>query len=72
MSEMIVYQVRSIDAFGNAKVVHAYATQDEANDAIATMRSRTGKRYTSVPVPNQPDQYWGINIRPTPLPPKKK
>ena len=64
MNEVIVYQVRSVDAYGKQNVIHAYETEEEAATAIAMMRSRTGKRYISVPVPNQPDQHWGINFPP--------
>jgi putative exporter of polyketide antibiotics len=76
MNETIVYQVRSIDIYNNQTVVHAYETEAEAQAAIATMRKRTGKRYMYVPVPNQPDQYWGINfpepVQPPPMMKKKK
>ena len=68
MNETIVYQVRSIDIYSNETVIHAYSTEAEAQAAIDTMRKRTGKRYMYVPVPNQPDQYWGINF-PEPIAP---
>jgi hypothetical protein len=61
MSEVIVYQVRSVDAHGNTRTIHAYETEQKAKDAIATMKSSTGRRYIYVPVPNDPNQYWGIN-----------
>lgn len=64
MSEVIVYQVRSVDSQGNENVIHAYETADDAKAAIEMMRKRVPKRYIVVPVPNQPDAYWGINFRP--------
>lgn len=75
MSEPIVYQVRSVDAHGSQNVIHAYQTDDEAKNAIAMMRARTGKRYIVVPVENQPNQFWGINVTPVVEPvkiPKKR
>ena len=69
MSEPIVYQVRAIDAWGNKRIVHAYETEDAAKAAIQTMRRRAPARYDIKAVPNQPDQYWGINF-PPPIPEK--
>jgi len=67
MNEVIVYQVRSVDAEGNENVIHSYETEADAKAAIATMRRRVPRRYIVVPVPNQPDAYWGINFRPGPI-----
>ena len=67
MSDVIVYQVRSIDAHGNMRIVHAYETDEAAQNAIETMRKRAPGRYAVYPVVNQPDQYWGINF-PAPAP----
>jgi hypothetical protein len=69
MSDVIVYQVRVIDANNNVRIVHAYETEDAAKAAIATMRRRAPARYTYSPVTNQPDAYWGINF-PPPMPEK--
>lgn len=60
--EVIVYQVRVIDARGNVRVVHAYETEAAAKIAIQVMRGRSGARYEYVSVPNQPKAYWGINF----------
>lgn len=70
--DVIVYQVRSIDAFGNQGIIHAYATEEEAKTAIAMMKKRTNKRYTYVPVVNLPDQFWGINFPPEEKPKLKR
>lgn len=70
MSEVIVYQVRTVDSEGNQNVVHAYETEEIAKAAIETMRRRKPSRYVVVPVENQPDAYWGINFRPAPEAPK--
>ena len=59
---VIVYQVRVIDARGNIRIIHAYETEEAAKAAIATMRSRSQGRYEFVAVPNQPNSYWGINF----------
>jgi hypothetical protein len=61
-TEVIVYQVRSIDAHGNERIVHAYETEDQAKKAIEMMKNKTRQRYVFVPVPNQPNEYWGINF----------
>ena len=62
----LVYQVRSVDAFENVRIIHAYETAEDAQTAISMMKSKTRLRYISVPVENQPDQFWGIdNIIPT-------
>jgi hypothetical protein len=62
MPEPIVYQVRALDARGNPRIVHAYATEDEAKEAIVTMKKRVNARYVIVQTENQPNQYWGINF----------
>jgi hypothetical protein len=62
MSDVIVYQVRVIDAHGNMRIVHAYETDAAAQSAIETMRKRAPGRYAVFPVNNQSDQYWGINF----------
>jgi hypothetical protein len=62
-TEVIVYQVRAVDGFGNSRIVHAYESEQAAKDAIAMMRSRrSGLRYIYVPVPNNPNEFWGINF----------
>ena len=71
MNEVTVYQVRSVDAYGKQNVVHAYETEEEAQNALTMMKGRTGKRYVIVPVANQPDQHWGINFPPEPQKPVK-
>jgi len=60
--EVVVYQVRAIDAMGNARIVHAYVTEEAASDAIKSMKGQTNRRYITVAVPNQPAQFWGINF----------
>lgn len=70
MSEVIVYQVRTVDAEGNQNVIHAYETDEMARAAVETMRKRRPGRYIIVPVPNQPNEHWGINFRPAPEPTK--
>jgi hypothetical protein len=62
MSEVIVYQVRSLDIRGNPRIVHAYETEDAARKAIEIMRTRSNSRYIIVPVENRPDEHWGINF----------
>ena len=62
MKEVMVYQVRTTDAHGNVRIIHAYETEVEADEAIKLMRSKTGRRYTQVLVPNRPDEHWGINF----------
>jgi hypothetical protein len=64
MSDVIVYQVRSVDAFGNQAIIHAYESEEEAQAAMTMMKKRTSKRYVCVPVNNIPDQHWGINFPP--------
>lgn len=64
MSDVIVYQVRVIDAMNNMRIVHAYETNEAAEKAIEVMRKRAPGRYAIFPVVNQPDQYWGINFPP--------
>ena len=63
MSQKTVFQVRTADNRGNVRVVHAYETEEDAKKAIEVMKARSGKRYHIVPVPNDPNQYWGINFR---------
>lgn len=62
MSEVTVYQVRSIDTRGNKRVVHSYETEEAAKNAIMTMKKRSGCFYDFVAVPNQPATHWGINF----------
>lgn len=70
MSEVIVYQVRSVDALGKQNVVHAYETEQDAQNAINMMK-RPGKRYIYVAVPNNPNEHWGINFPVAPAPAPK-
>lgn len=60
--EVIVYQVRAVDAHGNERIVHAYESEDQAKAAITFMKSKTRSRYTYVAVPNRPEEHWGINF----------
>lgn len=69
MSQPTVYQVRSVDAVGNQNIVHAYESEDAAWEAIEMMKKRTRNRYVIVPVPNNPNEHWGINF---PEEPKQK
>lgn len=69
MSEVIVYQVRAIDAWGNKRIIHAYESEEAAKTAIQIMRRRAPARYDIKAVPNQPNQYWGINF-PSTIPTK--
>ena len=64
----IVYQVRSVDAWGRQNVVHAYETEAAAKTAIKFMYRRTRKRYVIHAVKNRPNQHWGINFPETPAP----
>jgi hypothetical protein len=64
MNEAIVYQVRSVDAFGKQNVVHSYETEEAAKVAIKMMQKRTRKRYVVHPVKNRPAEHWGINFPP--------
>ncbi len=57
-----VYQVRAIDVRGNVRIVHAYETEEAAKAAIRTMKLKSQTRYVYVPVPNQPNEFWGINF----------
>lgn len=61
-SEVIVHQVRAIDPFGNERTVHSYETVEQAQQAIQIMKGKTRLRYVIVPVPNRPDEHWGINF----------
>lgn len=61
MAEPIVYQVRAVDRkTQRERIVHAYPTPGDAEEAIKTMGKTTGNRYKVLPVPNDPNQYWGI------------
>jgi hypothetical protein len=51
-----------MDSFGNVRIIHAYATADDAQKAIGVMRQRSPGRYVVVAVENQPAEHWGINV----------
>lgn len=63
MSDVIVYQVRSVDAYGRQNVIHAYESEAAAKTAIKMMQSKTRKRYVIHAVKNRPNEHWGINFR---------
>jgi hypothetical protein len=46
-----VYQVRSIDVWGNKRIIHTYEKEADAKSAIATMRRRSVARYDYVALP---------------------
>ena len=50
----LVYQVRSIDARGNVRVIKNYDLEDDAKSAIATMRQRSPARYEYISIPKPP------------------
>jgi hypothetical protein len=59
-----VYQVRAIDVRGVVRIVHAYETQELAEAAVDMMKEFNRIRYTIVPVPNDPTQFWGVDDLP--------
>lgn len=59
--EVLVFQVRQVNAHGDQRIIHAYETEEQAKDAIAMMKLATKQRYIYIKVPNDPAQYWGIN-----------
>jgi hypothetical protein len=58
----MVWQVRSVDAYGKQNVIHAYETEAAAQIAIKMMHRRTRKRYVIHYVKNRPAEHWGINF----------
>jgi len=70
VSHPTVYQVRSVDAYGHQRIVHAYETSEQAQNAIDMMvksNKRIHRHYIISPVTNHPACHWAVHFPPKPI-----